>query len=359
MLMNGPSTMKLDAWKDTIAAIGLDMKTADNPDIPYDDYYTSPAFSFIRFDVPGENLEVAMKLIVETLLHPRLDSVMFQNVKSAALSRASRETGSPRSVARGELDKRLYVGKPPLSPYGTAKSVAAITLGDVERFAKTYWVGNATVVTIDAGDVPEVMSKAILEPLQKLPAGTAVVHSGRNYQTVTGVVNAKAGKSQSYLMIASVRNNPPKDKSDAAAIAMDIFSTRIQQELRETRGWAYSIGAAIRTTPDAWIVSMQMGTKKSLLDSATTALTDLYQKFRTGKIDSSDVIRTKNAIAGRQRMREAARQYRAYAMGMALLDNDDPNKALPGYLSTENVTTEDVQKVISELPEECIIIKVE
>ncbi len=359
MLSDGPATLTSNQWRDTLAAIGLDLKFADDPNIPYDDYYTSSAFSFIRFDVPSENFELAMKLIYQTVTHPRWDSTSFANQKSAAQQRAGREAGTPRRLAQTELDKQLYPDQPSVSPYGIPKQVAAIGIPELQQFAASYWVGNATILTLDGPIAPDSLNRIAESVWKQLPPGKKVSKPVRKQQALTGNINVKAGKSQSQVLIGSMRQNPPSGLSDAASIAIDIFSTRLQQDLRETRGWAYSVGAGFRSLSDAWLVTMSIGTKKNLLDSAATAMQEDYRKFLAGTVDSSEVLRTKSAIAGRLRMREASRQYRAYALGMAALQDADPRKALPGYNSIDNVTVDEIRRSISELPRECIIIEVE
>ncbi|MDK9701439.1 MAG: insulinase family protein, partial [bacterium] len=312
LLESGSANYSTDKWQDTLAALGLEWKTADDPNIPYDNYYTTSEFSFIRFDVPVANLNPSLSLIVSAIQAPRWDESRFEQAKKAALGRAGRESGTARALAQIELEKKLYSGEVQPSPYGTPASLQGIDISTVKAFSSTYWSGANLIVTLDGPDTPEQMISAVMPALSLLSKGESVLKSERKIVTSSGEVTVKAGKSQSYLIVVSHKPVSDNLSDEAVAVAGTLLSNRVQQVLRETKGWAYNVGASAALASDGVMISMTIGTKKELLDSAAIEMKNVYRNFLIATLPDSEITRTQHSIAGRNRMREAGRQYRAF-----------------------------------------------
>jgi predicted Zn-dependent peptidase len=108
----------------------------------------------------------------------------------------------------------------------------------------------------------------------------------------------------------------PADRWPLEVAAM-VASERMQQDLRETRGWAYSLGIDARVRGDRAEITARMGTRSDVKDEAETALRGWLQ---CGRIDATadEIAAAVNSSLGRARMRRVTSIGRAFNLGYDL-----------------------------------------
>lgn len=317
----GPSGISKSQWADTLNATGIVLKCADDPMIPFDDYYTTTSFSFIRYDVPEINFDKSLSIIVNALRNPRIDEISFQEVKTSLLSRVKKESSQPRSVAVQLLNQKLFSDNRVYSAYGSVETIESIQLEDLIQFHKSYINSNNIVITID-GKLPfEVIQQSANQSLLEL---TTIEKSSKERsnlaQLPTGRFEVSLNKSQSYVIVAGELNLIPDSLFSTFETCVSLLSNSIQMNLREKKGWAYTVGANSRIVNDKIIVTIQIGCKQEVIDSAITEMKEVYSKFLIEPIKFDEFKRTRNAYIGRVRMRESSRQFRAFSISMAILN---------------------------------------
>ncbi|MCX7835313.1 MAG: insulinase family protein [bacterium] len=317
----GPMSLPISKWKDTLASLGAVVKCADDPNIPFDDYYTSSAFSFIRFDVPEENFNQFIHLIADALKHPRIEEDYLKDLKSALLRRIKKDVATPKHLANTLFNQKIYGESFLSSPYGTVESIESITVQDLIQFSESYFTANSMIVTLDGNlsfeNVQNTVTSAFWEFVSiSYPRDDRNVHS-----LPSGVFEIKAGKTQSYVMLVGEFQELEDTLIPIFETQISLLSNIIQMKLREEKGWAYSLGANYKKINDKFFIFLQIGCNQSVVDSAIQELKIIYNEFRSKKIDFDEFQRVQNANWGRQRMREASRQYRAFAMSMAVMNN--------------------------------------
>ena len=154
-------------------------------------------------------------------------------------------------------------------------------------------------------------------------------------------VEAKLGKSQSYIAVGSVLNVPPEDRA-ALAIAVAMLSDRLSFELRETKGLAYSIGASVRPWGGRMRFEVDMGTRAANLDEARAGILDGVRAFRSLVPSPADVERTKNVVRGASLMRRMTRISLAYEAGIEAMRGREPGDERRFVDSLRALSAEDV-----------------
>ncbi len=172
-----------------LSRIGADLKTADDPSIPYDDFYTVPEFSFVRLQTLDRYAPEGFGLLADMLGHPVFMDRDFQEAKGSALGRAARSGGSSRAVASRRLAAWLDPKSGGGDVYGTAATLTPITLEDVRTFAHAYLDPRAFLFVIATSlplDSLRALTSATLgripvpegaAPVPPLPAAASAVSS--------------------------------------------------------------------------------------------------------------------------------------------------------------------------------------
>jgi zinc protease len=335
--------------EDRLDRLGARVKAVDDPSVPFDDYYTTPEFSWLRLEVPAGRWREAAGLLAEMVRSPALTAEALDEARRDMLERVARREGSPRDVAMSALDTLLAPGHAMTqSVYGTKDSLQAITLEALRAYHASHVVGRQAIATVvspvDSADVV----KALEADFGLLPAGDepkAVAAAAAAPKASS--FEAKLGKSQAYLAMGTVLDVPPEDRA-ALTIAVAMLSDRLAFDLRETRGLAYSIGASIRPWAGRTRVDVGTGTRAENLDDARAGIEGGMRAFQAASLSPADVERAVNVARGAALMRRMTRISLAYEAGIEILRGRQTGDERRFVDSLQEVQAADVKRVAAE-----------
>jgi zinc protease len=340
-IVHGPA-----ALDDRLSRLGARVKAVDDPSVPFDDYYTTPEFSWLRLEVPVANWREAVGLVAEMVRFPSLTDEALSEARHDVLDRISRRDGSPRELAARKLDALLAPGHPLTRPvYGTTDSIHAVTLDELKTFHAAFATGRRTIASV-VGPVPgDEVVRALDEDFGPLPAGeppVAVAPVPLSHQSATDTANL--GKSQAYLAMGTVLDVPASDRA-ALTVAVAMLSDRLAFTLRETKGLAYTIGASMRPWGGRTRFDVTMGTRAENLDQARTGIVDGVRSFREAAPAQADVDRAVNVARGAALMRRMMRISLAYEAGLEAMRGREPGDERRFVDSLRSVRADDVKRV--------------
>src|SRR5665213_3557806 len=249
MLKNGTASKSKKDIKDLLDKINttLDMDGAENSLI-------------IRLNTDRENLNAALDLISDILLHPAFDSNEFEKTKLEVKTDWETNLSNPQYLAFEELDKktRLYPPNHPLHPETSAeklKDLQQITAGDLKTFYQDFYGANhgfaAFVGNIDPQSIKTFLDKNLNDFISKKPFSEIEI----KYFDVKGSMGAIDIKDKTNAWCAG-RINLPLKQSDPDFICLNManqmlgggsfLSSRIEKRLREAEGMSYGSGSFLR-----------------------------------------------------------------------------------------------------------------
>jgi predicted Zn-dependent peptidase len=334
------------ALEDRLSRLGARVKAVDDPSVPFDDYYTTPEFSWLRLEVPAPQWREAVGLLAETMRFPALTQEALDEARRDMRERVTRRDGSPREVAAGALDTLLAPGHALTKPvYGTEASLEAITLDALKAYHTAFVVGRRTIATV-VGPVESAEVVRALEadfgPLLSGEVGETAALPPLPQQAPS--VSAKLGKSQAYLALGTVLDVPREDRA-ALTIAVAMLSDRLAFDLRETKGLAYSIGASVRPWGGRTRLDVGIGTRAENLDEARAGIESGMRAFRQATPSPADVERAINVARGAALMRRMTRISLAYEAGIEVLRGRQPGDERSFVDSLREVRAGDVKRV--------------
>lgn len=346
LYLKGTAFRDAGAMSARLQEIGARLKTHDDPSVPFDDYYTTPEFSFVRFEIPAERWRDGVSLVAEMIRLPRFDEAAIEAVRKTMLDLQKRRSGSPREIASALLDKALDPEGPfSKSVLGTPESIASITRDDLVAFHAAYAGGAHLIATAVGPADAEAVASALEAALSPLPNGTPPPPRKSPPETASArEVSATLGKDQAYLALGRVFEAPVDDRP-ALAVAGALLSDRLAFHLREEKGLAYSIGASCRTFGPAYRFDATMGTRQANVDVALAGLREGIAAFVNADPDPAAVERAANALRGRLLMRRLTRINQAYFAGIDRLEGRSAGGDLDRLDALRRVTAADVKRV--------------
>lgn len=315
VLPQGAGSYDRDELAALLDGIGAEWKVTDSAAIPYDDYYAvDPRFSFVRLDCVDLYWREAIRVLAMMLGEPHLEEAALERARQEMTVRVTQDAGKPTTVA-AETFGRMLLGTdhPHTRPvFGTQESLASITRRDLQSFALDYLDPGQLVLAVVGNLDRQAIVKELEERMEiggasdhvkvDVPVWPLTEHEVREVRSVGG--------RQVGLRLGRVIEIDPADRW-ALEVAVGIASQRMQQDLRETRGWAYSLGIGIGFDHDRARIVASMGTQPENATAAEQAIRDILvsTSFET---DPDEIAAVVNRSLGRDRMRRVTSIGKAY-----------------------------------------------
>ena len=345
--MLGTRTAKhdADAMRGLLATYGATLKVTDQDGIPYDDYYFSPEYSYVRlesFDLFGL---AALELMAEALYQPAWTQDNLDQAKEAAATRAAAEASTPRAVANAGFYGALGANHPLAGGvYGPPDPLRGLDLDSVRALHAAMVAPGNVILTISSSlpvDAQIAAARRMFrgrgKPAAPLPAlaWTPAAKGAR--------VEATTGQKQSWILVGAPLDAAEGDRP-AVRLAGSILSERLAETLREKEGLAYSIGAEVRSAPGSCFL-MGAGTRAANLERMEAGMREIAAALGTSPPGADELESARNRSEGRDRMRRLSRMGIAYAYSMAEFRGVDPAAIDADVPVLRAVTPDDVARV--------------
>jgi zinc protease len=241
MLTEGTTTRNSLEIADQIAFLGIGLSATSGWDA-----------STISLHTPTNQLDSALALFADVALRPSFPETDFERVKKNRLTALVQLKDRPTAIADQAYASILYG---PVHPYGhnqigTEASVSAISASDLRSFYRSGFLpNNSTLIVV--GDVTPAQVEAKVTALfggwQRGTVIPAAFGEAPKPAATTVYLIDKPGAAQSSFRIGSI--GVPRSTKDYFALSVlntvlgGSFTSRLNQNLRETHAYTYGAGS--------------------------------------------------------------------------------------------------------------------
>jgi len=293
MLVEGTKTRGALEIADQVAALGGTLVTG-----------TTWEASSAQMSTLTKNLDAALAIYADVLLHPAFDAKEFARVRDNLLTAIVRRKDSPPTVAGLALVRLLYGTK---HPYGWPTSGTEVTLKKVTPaelrafYQANYHPGNAALIV--AGDVTEAVLRPKLEAALKGWRGGRVAARKLPAAAAPGETKIflidKAGAPQSSIRVGQIgidRLNPDYFAVTVMNLILGGGFYRLDLNLREGKGWTYGARSTFdsRRTPGPFSAGGEFVAPHSA-DSVAEILKEV-NGIRDSDVTDAELARAKDQI---------------------------------------------------------------
>ena len=350
----GPSSMPADAFTDTLNGMGVEIQVTDNPMIPFDDYYYSARWGYLRLTSPDDAFLRSAALLRDVLIDPRFDKSQIQHEKMTLKRLLRHRNRIPRNRARTLLMRKFLPGSPyARSPMGTPGSIDSITVADLRDFYSRYVRPENMIITVCTSEDPEMIADSVRTLFSHISSdGTLPSQPEITPRPGPWVSEDSLGTGQSYVI--TLMSFPAERREQAAVkILAEILDRRMSWLIREERGLSYSLGASSGFLGKyGWIIA-SVGTKPESILETESCLKRLIAELTTHPVKNKDEFRTAaRSLERRELLRRLTRTGEAMAMATALMDGQIPRRVEEEMVDYFHVSTSDLLKVASRLDRE-------
>jgi zinc protease len=271
MLLRGTSTRNFEELARDLRSIGAEITVVDNPMIPYDDIYTTPAFSFLRFQTISAFQEKAVSLLADMIRNPALAESEIDLVREDLAGVIAQAGRSSEKTGRALLMETMFANHPfSRRILGTGETLATLTRDDLlAHHAMLYSPGNliiSVVTNLPPDAVAGSMEKAFGgnwgagASFTGYPAPSKAMGKGEGVHQL--------GSKQAYLYFGYIIPGVVDSRVPDIIAMNSILSSRLGLTLREKEGLAYSVGSSVHFDRDFGYLVISMGTSGESVEKA-------------------------------------------------------------------------------------------
>jgi zinc protease len=208
--------------------------------------------STVSLHTPTAQLDSAMALFADVALRPAFQNADLERIRKVRLTSLQQQRDRGPSIADRAYAAAVFGDQHPYGRplAGTEGSVASISRDDLTRFYSTYYrPNNATLLVVGDVKPDDVERRAQVlfggwtrGDIPAMPTATAT-----NPKAPTLILVDKPGAAQSSFRLGGI--GAPRSTSDYFALQVlntilgGSFTSRLNNNLRETRGYTYGAGS--------------------------------------------------------------------------------------------------------------------
>ena len=259
----------------------------------------------LRLNCLTETLPEALDLLAEALLTPAFKPEDVERVRGIRLTGLQQKKATPQALAADEAARLVYGDKHPRGrpSGGTPESIKAITRADLVAFHASFYDPKSAIVSV-AGDVGAAEVKQLLD--QKLAAWKSrrgIEPKRPAFPKLAGrsvTLVDKPGATQSQVWV--VGDLFPASHPDRVPMAVlnnvlgGLFGSRLNQNLRETRGYSYGVRSTLRLESDRGWLAAAGGLQSKFTAESVSEFEKELAAMATGQLREGELQRAKEAL---------------------------------------------------------------
>ncbi len=268
--------------------------------------------STLSLHTPTAQMDSALALFADVALHPSFPPNEFERIRKTQLTDLLQQRDQGPVIASKAFPAILYGNAHPYGAplEGTEASVKSITTADLQSYYQAnFRPNNATLIIV--GDVNPAQIEAKINNLfgswQRGDVPALNYGEPPKASTTTIYLIDKPGAAQSSFRIGAV--GVPRSTKDYFALTVmntilgGSFTSRLNQNLRETRGYTYGAGSRfdMRRAAGPFLASAEIVTAKS--DSALIEFMKELKRIREA-VPADELSRAKRYLQRHSKLQQ-------------------------------------------------------
>lgn len=328
--LTGKKTSKYtEAQIDSVLSeYGMEFKWHDNFFIPFDDYYHSPEWGYIRSLAGKDSWRQQIQFAAHAIQEIDPDSATLEYVRSILLQNVQRLERNPSQRLQTEFFRRFFQGLSPAQfpPYGDSNCIREICKSDMVKFIDSYSSNSNLIISIvtqeDIPDVVRELNKYFIRKNElQLPVKSDSVVINPPFRDSLQF-SGKLGNTP-FMLAIPVELKGWKGNENLYEVLAEVLESRLRYIIREQKGWAYSLSGRTEEWNGEWFWIFQGAVRKGTLDSTLYFLRAEIKRLGEEFIPEKEWIRAKEAVISSLVRRFSSFENLAYLDGYSIYKNPE------------------------------------
>lgn len=255
--------------------------------------------------VSSKYLDVALDVISDIFLNSTLPAKEIAKERGAVIQEIDMYEDMPMRTIDNVFDALIFGSEHPLGRtiLGPKENIRAFKQKDFSSYLKKHYTPANTVVCVaGAFGMKEVLTKIKQEfgRIKRVPSSQYIPFVSVQDTPRIAIKEKKTDQTQLMLGVPSYPYLH-KDEYVLAVLATILgggMSSRLFLEVREKRGLAYSVHAAVEKYPDTGYFVVQAGVEHGKLEKTVETILAEFRKIKKVKVSASELSKAKAYIKG-------------------------------------------------------------
>jgi len=337
--------MNLPEVQKECTAYGFRFTVNDNPYIPMDDIYLSPAFGYIRVEGLSGDIAGAIHFLNNQMLNFTPTEVEYE--------KAVKDFRNVNMMKRENKAKQLFDDSYKSIIYEKEKYPEPeneITYDNLLKFGDEYFNPQNMIISVVSPSETNEVNKyfaAFYKETTLAPITEQAYQRLYNSVTEPKTVKDSVGSEQAYIFYGYILPVEEHDKSALQALSL-LLGDKIIFDVREKQGMAYRMSAGISVINGKGLFSINMGTRPENVDKLIPQFPGFFTTEYTNSFTEEDLVKSVNMYLGRMMFRRLSSINQAYYLGHSYYFDNNINADTDELNELKNVTLDDVQHVASK-----------
>ncbi|RVU01416.1 insulinase family protein [Mucilaginibacter limnophilus] len=317
--------------------------------------YTTKEYTCIHASFLQEHLERAIDLFEDILFHSTFPDEELEKERGVILDEIASYLDQPEEAIQDDFEGILFKGHTlGNNILGTPESVENLSVHDIHRFIKANYATDEMVFAVSGN----YDFKKIIKLCEKYFGQLSPNHSKKNRVKPSAnngeLLKTERPITQTHCVIgtqAYPSNHPHKS---GLLLVNNILggmgmSSRLNLEIREKHGIAYTIESNYTPLTDTGIFSVYFGTDAEKADKATRLVHKELKKLREQKLGTIQLHQAKQKFNGQIALAEENRMGVIISMAKSLLDFNYADSIEEVFAKINAVTAQQVLEISNEI----------
>jgi len=291
--------------KEDLASIGARVQWSDNPFIPMDDYLVNPSWALIRLEAPAGRIREGAGMLQRFLSEHEMPQADIEEAAPFVAREAGIRSGHSYAALKTTLYSHLFPGhRFGEALYRSPGRWAAPDSADILYTRLELFQYRGAVVTLVTAMEEDEGMDLLREIFGETHVSDKVACRKGAGDYEPGTVDGDSPGRGALLAVAWRVDNLSAKEIAALAVACEVLSRRMQLDIRETRGLAYSTGCSMTQVAGYAVITARLGTRGENADRAEEALMENIEGFSTDPVTAEETATARSRLLSRLSRRE-------------------------------------------------------
>jgi predicted Zn-dependent peptidase len=317
--------------------------------------FTSEEMTCYYAKIPAAHLKQTFDVLADMVYSPMISVDDMEKEKTVVIEEIKMYNDLPQYLVMDYLDGLLWPDHPlGKSLAGSVETVSAFTQNDLREFHQQFY-NPSNIVVVACGKVDHqqlvnlVKKKSFSAKPQKIPA----FRKAENSQNSPRIRLFKKDFQQMHIAIG-VPSYHESHKDRYALHLLNVIlggnmSSRLFVELRENKGWAYSVSSASKSLRDTGVFLIRAGVDNSKAVEAVELILKELKKIKESSVSEDEFKRAKDYILGQLVIGLEDTMEQMLWLGEGMVSKNKIRRANEVVKEIKRVTIKDIKRVAQDV----------
>jgi len=317
--------------------------------------YTTKEYTCIHASLLNQHLERAIDLFEDILFHSTFPEDEQEKERGVILDEIASYLDQPEEAIQDDFEELLFKDDPfGKNILGTPETVGRMNSDDMRAFIKANYSTSEMIFAVHGN----YDFKKVVKLCEKYFGGIEANHPKKNRiapkANNSGIVIVKKPISQTHCIIGGQAYSSSHRHKYGLLLLNNLLggmgmSSRLNLEIREKYGIAYTIESNYTPFTDTGIFSIYFGTDSEKADKATRLVHKELKKLRDQKLGVIQLQQAKQKFIGQIALAEENRMSLIISMAKSLLDFNHIDTLEDVFDKINAVTAEQLLEISNEI----------